>query len=259
GPRDLAQRSFQIKREALAGRRLHVVAPSVWLADQARQSHLLGNAASIRVIPYGLDTVQFSPTEKALARQQLGLPQDRFVIGFGATSLTQHRKGMTPLLAALAQLERKSDIVCVAFGGGGLPWSGELPEIHSVGFLRDPGKLALVYSAADVFALPSLEDNLPQTGLEALACGTPVVGFATGGIPDFVHPGETGLLARRGDAGDLAAQIQRLRDRADERVAMGSRGRRLVLERFSSEREASQYIALYGELRAERAARPTAA
>lgn len=249
GPRDLSQRSFQVKQRALAGKNLHLVAPSHWLAEQARRSRIFAGTKSVRVIPYGLDTDRFAPVNKAAAKQKLGLPQDRLVIGFGAASVEHHRKGFRELLAAFGRLGNKSRVLGLVFGGGALPACNfELPEIRSVGFVKDAARQALVYSAADLFVLPSLQDNLPQTGLEAIACGTPVVGFEIGGVPDFVHHGQTGLLAKRGDAADLAANIERLLGHPAEREQMGRNARELALSEFRSERQAERYAELYRSL-----------
>jgi glycosyltransferase involved in cell wall biosynthesis len=100
----------------------------------------------------------------------------------------------------------------------------------------------------DFFVMPSLEDNLPQTGIEAMACGLPVVAFDTGGIPDYVQPLETGLLARVGDASALSEQINWLADRPADRVRMGRNARSFVAREFAAHVQANRYIELYESL-----------
>ena len=249
GRHDLSSRQFISKFDALHSKNLHVVAPSRWLIEAARRSSILGAARSFHLIPYGLDTDTFSPREKEKARHQFNIPREEFVLGFGADAVTNRRKGLAELIAALNQLRLDRPAVALVFG------KGEIPEIKianlamiRVGFVSEPNQLANLYSAMDALVLPSLEDNLPQTGLEAMACGTPVVGFAAGGIPDFVWPEQTGLLAKTGDMADLASQIQRLLDEPAFIPAMGARARKLTLERFTSVQESARYTKLYGEL-----------
>jgi glycosyltransferase involved in cell wall biosynthesis len=253
GPRrsadDLSHRSLRVKRKALRGKNLHVVAPSHWAADCARQSWLLGDARSIQVIPHGVDVGRFSPRDKAACRRKLGLRGDRVVIGFGAASIGDRRKGLSELLAALAQLPDRRQVTGLVFGAGALPQTDpELPELAAVGYVDDPVAQAAVYSAADLLVVPSREELFGLTGLEALACGTPVVAFDCGGIPDYVRPMETGLLARVGDSADLARQIQWLIDRPEARQQMGRRGRTMVVRQFDLRQQAARHLELYQNL-----------
>jgi glycosyltransferase involved in cell wall biosynthesis len=253
GERDLSQRYFQEKLSALRGKNLHVVTPSRWLAREAGRSRMLSAARSVQVIPNGLDTAVFAPSDRLSARRQLGLPADRVLVAFGAASVEVRRKGLAQILSALALLPAELGIEGVVFGEGALP-SGA-PPVHALGYVSDAARQALVYSAADIVAVPSLEDNLPQTGVEALACGVPVVGFDVGGIPDFVRPGQTGLLARPADAADLARQIAWLAEHGHERLAMGHRAREVALREFGVQLQAQRYAALYATLLAERTCR----
>ena len=115
-------------------------------------------------------------------------------------------------------------------------------EFRNLGFLDTVEKKRIVYSAGDIFLLPSLEDNQPQTGLESLSCGTPVVGFDTGGIPEFVKHGTTGLLASVDDPASLAKQISWLSRKGDLRLEMGMNGRVLVLEQFEVGEQTRKYL-----------------
>jgi glycosyltransferase involved in cell wall biosynthesis len=245
---DLSYRILREKRAAVRDKNLHVVAPSRWLIEAAKKSAVLGEARSYHTIPYGLDIDALSPRDPAAARRQLGLSEHAFVLGFGAASLTNRRKGFQELRAALTQL-RGDNIVALVFGGGELPpESDSRLKTVSVGYVQGADRLANLYSAMSAFALPSLEDNLPQTGLEAMACGTPVVAFHAGGIPDFVIPGQTGLLARTGDAGELARQIQWLIDHRNQLAPLKAQARQIVVERFNSDVEVQNYIELYQEV-----------
>ena len=120
------------------------------------------------------------------------------MIGFGAELIANHRKGLDLLFPALARLKSNNiEAEGLIFGGGELETHElDLPKMHSLGFLNDPEKIRQFYSACDLVVVPSREDNQPQVGLEAMACGTPVVGFDIGGISEYVKPGITGWLAK---------------------------------------------------------------
>jgi glycosyltransferase involved in cell wall biosynthesis len=157
------------------------------------------------------------------------------------------------LFAALSLLDTRMSVVGLAFGAGTIPAEyRRILDVRVLGHIRDPKSLATVYSAADIFIMPSLEEVLGQTGIEAMACGTPVVAFAAGGIPDFVQPRETGLLAHVGDTAGLARQIAWLAEHRLERVRMGLNARSLIVREHAADAQAQKYIALYKSLTADR-------
>lgn len=246
--RDPSWRNLQIKRRALDGRELHVVADSHWLEGEARRSAVFAGARSFRTIHYGLDTEAYAPRDKAQCRRTLGIPLDAFVVCFGSASLADPRKGLRELLAALRQLGDVPRLTALMFGAGTLRDPTGLPEVRSVGYLRSSREQAPVYSAADVFVIPSLAEAFGQTALEAMACGTPVVGFDTGGIPDMVRPHRTGLLAPVGDPAALAAAIRWMALHPAERSAMGREARAMAVCEFTLQRQASRYRELYATL-----------
>ena len=246
GQQDLSWTFFHEKSEALKNKNIHIVTPSHWLESVARRSAILRNAKSFQTIPYGLDTTVFRPYEKKEARAKLGIHSDKVIVGFGAESLTNYRKGFQHLGRAFAKLSTKQNIAALAFGSGDLR-DFEL-EVISTGFVRDPQQQALIYSAADLFVMPSLEDNLPQTGIEAMACGTPVVAFAAGGVPDYVKHEETGLLASTGNTADLATQIDWLATHHKERSMMGKKARAFAVDYFDPQKQAARYVAFYQQL-----------
>ncbi len=169
--------------------RLHIVGTSRWIAEQAKHSSLLGRFAS-SVIPNGLDVDVFSPRDKMTSRDSLGVPRGAKVVLFVADSANIKRKGFEYLAAALAGISGEPDIFLLSVGGG-KPNVPNLPQLH-LGKIGDDQRLAMVYSAADVFVIPSLQESFGQTVTESMACGTPVVGFDVGGIPDMVRPNISG-------------------------------------------------------------------
>jgi len=224
--------------------RLHFVTPSAWLKQVVEASPLAAGFA-VSVIPYGLDTDVFAPRDKAMAREQLGLPQDARVILFVAHSSDIRRKGFDLLTAALAGLE--DDVTLLTVGEGGKMEGLDLSEVR-LGRVEEDERLALIYSAADVFVIPSREDNLPNTVLESLACGTPVAGFAVGGIPEMVRDGVTGCLAPRGDVRALRAGITTLLSNADRQREMSQTCRRVALAGYRLELQAERYRNLYANM-----------
>lgn len=188
---DLAPSFFKIKEKGLKKANLTIVSPSNWLSNLAKASSLFRKFPTF-CIPNGLDLELFKQSPKAEARKILNLPQDKKIVFFTAQDTTNIRKGFQILYDALPILSDKNIVIYTAGKKAG--FSFPTIEIIEAGTINSPQKMALAYSAADLFVIPSLEDNLPNTVLESLACGTPVVGFTIGGIPDMIQNGENGVL-----------------------------------------------------------------
>ena len=249
GASDISRRGFDLKRMAYGDQNLHIVTPSQWLEHHARAS-LLTEGATVQTIYNGLDVQEFKPRDRSLCRRELGLPADVTVIAFGAASLGNRRKGAHEFYQAISLLPDPSKVVCLGFGDpSGIPSNDRIPEFRSTGFLRTSEDLARVYSASDFFVMPSLGENMPQTVVEAMACGIPTVAFSVGGIPEIVQPGKTGLLATLQDCEGLSQQIQWMIDHPLERKAMGSRSRKLVCDEFDLDRQTEKYLRLYDQVR----------
>ncbi len=170
-----------------------IVAPSQWLAEEARKSEVFKDLP-VYCIPYGLDSKLYAPRNKIFSRELLNIPQDKKVFLFVADSITNNRKGFVFLKRALELLEDPNIILC-AIGKE----NGELESIKNIihlGVIEDERLMSIAYSAADVFVIPSLMDNLPNTVLESLMCGTPVIGFPVGGILDMIAHGKNGLIVK---------------------------------------------------------------
>ena len=222
---DPSARVLHRKKSILASlpdRSLSVVCPSRWLADEARRSQLFGRF-NAQVVPNGIDLETFRPVNRTAARARFGLNEDARVMLFVAESLDDGRKGWTELEQALGKMTGVPRLRVLTLGNGDTQrMSG--PEFHHLGHLSDPAAICAAYSAADIFVIPSLQDNFPNTVIEALACGTPVVGFATGGITDAVEHGGCGLLAPTGDTSALAAQMVHVLTDDALRAALATRG-----------------------------------
>ncbi len=248
---DLSRLIWWRKQRAYRHMSLTVVTPSHWLADCARASNLLGEFR-IEVIPNGIDTSIFHPTDQRLVRTELGLSPDKKYVAFGAMSATSDRvKGFHLLQPALQQLsaEWKDRLELLIFGASTPddPPDFGLPT-HYLGTIRDDDKLAQVYAAADAFIIPSLSENFPNTVLEALACGTPCVGFHIGGIPDLIEHQQNGYLAEPYEAEDLARGIAWVLEDDQRYAQLSARARQKVEEEFEIQAIARKHRDLYAEI-----------
>ena len=226
-----------------------IVTPSHWLAGCVRASALMGDWPVV-VIPNALDMAQWQPVNKMIARELLGLPCDVPILLFGAMGGGEDpRKGFDLLQDALSHLrDELSELQLLVFGQ--LPPRDE-PDIgfpiHYTGHLHDELSLRILYSAADLLVIPSRQDNLPNTGVEALACATPVVAFDTCGLPDIVDHKKNGYLATAFDTGDLAAGIKWVLNN-DNGAQLSAAAREKAVNTFDSKLVAQQYIDLYQEV-----------
>lgn len=243
---DLSRLHWVMKKRAINAISPVVVSPSREYARRAQQSGMLGNCR-VEVIPNGLDTDVFRPIPQGQARDLLRLPRDEKLILFGAVSATTDpNKGFDLLQQSLRYLQEKKSFRFSAVIFGAENSGQQLPcPAFFLGRLHDPLTLALAYSAADVFVCPSRQENLPNTIMEAMACGTPAAAFAVGGIPDLVEDGVTGLLAEPYDTIALAHAIDRLLCDPDMAIRMGSVAREKAIREYSLPVLAKRYVELY--------------
>lgn len=249
GGNDLSARLFKAKRQTYEKMNLTAVSCSQWLNTQASSSSLFHKRTTVS-IPNPIDTDVFRPLDKKECRRRLGLPEDKKLLLFGAAKVGDLRKGYRYLVEALRIIGNSfpavsSHIELVVFGKVDKD-SSEISEdfkVHDMNFVNDTETLVSLYNAADAFVLPSLQDNLPNTVVESLACGTPVVGFRIGGVPEMVIHGKTGYLAEPKNSLSLANGIYAMMffDPERQRQDVVSHARRL----FGEETVAEQYIEVY--------------
>jgi glycosyltransferase involved in cell wall biosynthesis len=248
---DLSASGHAARRAAYPGLNLTIVAPSTWIAEQARRSSLF-RQRRIEHIATGADLTIFKPSAQAAARDALGLPAAARVILFGAFGgLDDPRKGFADLKAALRILATgpsPNDLLLVVFGGSRDDALRDSPvPVRPFGVISDESRLALLYAAADVLVAPSREDNLPNVVIEALACGTPVVGFDAGGMRDAIVSGVNGFLAQIGSAETLARAILQVLSQPLA-ASMRHQARASAEERFDLAACARRYHALFEEI-----------
>ena len=225
---------------------MQIVTPSRWLADCVKKSSLM-NGFPVEVIPNAIDTEVWSPIDQGVARTLLDLPTDVPILLFGAMGgSSDSRKGYDLLRSALQHLHGTvKDLHLVVFGQR----APDIPEnlgfqIHYMGHLHDDVSLKLLYSAADAMVIPSRQDNLPNTGVESLSCGTPVIAFDTCGLPDIVCHKETGYLAKAFDTEDLANGIKWVLYDSNTQELRDS-SRKFAVKSWSYNIIAPKYLELY--------------
>lgn len=252
GKNDASARNFETMLKTfdyLNPSDLTIVCPSRWLQEEVQKSRLLKRFSCYNILN-GLNTSVYFPVPQTSARQSLGLPLDKSIVLFAAESLSNRRKGFDLLLEAFkSSYLRKKDPLIVTVGGGdnGLRQLG-YPSVH-YGSVASEDFLRIIYSAADLFVIPSRQDNLPNTALEAIACGTPVVSFRIGGIADVVRPGLTGWLADSPNSQGLCDAIAvALDDLRDSAKSVRSTCREVALSEFSFSLQARRYESLFNKL-----------
>lgn len=227
-----------------------VVAPSSWTERLASESPLLSRFPVHR-IPNGLDVETFRPMPREVACEALGFdPAVRRML-FVAHGLDNNpRKGGDALMEALRQMGPRADVELLLAGVGGESWQqAGLPiPVHCAGYISDDKRMAMVYAAADMIVVPSAVENLPNTLLEAMACGLPAVAVQAGGMADAVRDGETGYLVAQSDIAGLALRLNMLLDDENARRRMGAAGRQLIEREFSLGIQAERFASLYAQI-----------
>jgi glycosyltransferase involved in cell wall biosynthesis len=248
GEADLSRRVWSRKHKAYAEADITLVAPSRWMAAKARKSRLFRDR-NIHVIFNGLDLDIFKPVDRQQARRNLHLPEARLLLLFGAMdSIVIPGKGFDLLAAALAKLpaswQRRIDLVVFGATGPGETKLGDFKS-HFLGYVYDDRRLAEIYASADAMVTPSRQDNLPCTVSESLACGTPVVAFDVGGIPEMIEHKVSGYLAEAFDTDDLARGIEYVLEQQQLNDQMHKAARKRAVENFSDREMSQKYMSLY--------------
>ena len=245
----LAKQVWKRKVEMLSGQRITYVCCSEWLAGEARKSALLKEQRIVS-IPNAIDTRLFRPQDKQQACQALGLPINRRMILFVSQRVTDPRKGIGYFVEAVSRLvqhypEMKDNTGVAILGGHAEEVASQLAlPSYPLGYVSNPLRIVSIYNAADVFVLPSLEDNLPNTIMEAMACGVPCVGFHVGGIPEMIRHQVNGYVAKEHDAEDLAQGIRYVLADADYKT-LSSECLHHVVQKYSQQSVANRYIEEY--------------
>ncbi|MHA8109522.1 glycosyltransferase [Aquirufa sp. A-Brett2-W8] len=233
-PNDFSHRMWEAKKQGFASKNLHIITCSDWLGNRAKQSSILGDH-DIQTIPNAIDTDFFSPTANSL-----GLDSSKKYILFVAMRVNAPAKGFHLLKEALQFIDSATTELLLVGG----EMTEDLPlRSHSFGQVTDPAIMRDIYAAADVFVTPSLEENLPNTIMEAMACGTACVGFEVGGIPEMIEHKKTGYVAQAFDPADLAKGI----NWCLESTTAGAKSRERAVNLYNQKIIAQQHLAYYAK------------
>jgi len=252
-PKDLTNRLWKQKCEVYQKSDIVFVTCSRWLASVAKKSRLL-KGFRIESIPNPIDTNIFCPKDKLEVRKKLNLPENKLLILFASANIFDKRKGLDYLIHALIEMKNQhpetlNNVELILFGKAKQEVNSMLTfKSINLSYLNSESKIADVYSAVDLFVLPSLEDNLPNTVMESLACGTPVVAFKNGGMPEMIDHQKNGYLAKYKSATDLAKGIYQILFQSD-RELFSANARKKVMENYTHEIIAKKYIELYKSLK----------
>ncbi len=240
---DMAQKVFNEKRKIYSEGNITFVTCSQWLCRMA-QASALAKGQRVVSIPNPIDSTVFAPRNRSEARRQLGLETSGTKILFGCQKVTDERKGLRYLIEAMSQLP---DVEVLLVGGNAAATMALMPDnvrTVAIGQVSDTTKMAALYAAADAFVTPSLQDNLPSTIMEAMACGTPCVGFNVGGIPEMIDHEENGYVAEYKNATSLAEGIRYVTANANA-LRLSEAARTKVLRCYSESAVAKRYMEIY--------------
>jgi glycosyltransferase involved in cell wall biosynthesis len=253
---DLSSVVWRRKQQMLTEGNITFVACSKWLEQEAKSSALLRGQA-ITSIPNSIDTRLFCPGDRRQARKVEELPTDKRLLLFVCQRVTNPNKGMSYLieacqLLAAQQPEMKQNTGVVILGGHADEVADQLPfEAYPLGYVTDPQRMARIYRASDVFVLPSLSENLPNTIMEAMACGVPCIGFRVGGIPEEIDHQRNGYVAAYRSAEDLARGIDWILHKSDY-AALSQAAVMKVRHCYTGSQVAMQYTEVYQQAIAQK-------
>ena len=242
---NISLHQFKAKQKIYSDR-IHFICPSNWLAAETSKSALTKNNR-VTVIPNTLDLSEFKSIDRAQAKNYFNIQTDKKIILFVSMSLSDQRKGFEWFENAILGLEKsdadwKNKYEILAIGRAAAKPKFET-SIHYTGRLNGSKAMANAYAAVDVFVTPSQQDNLPNTVVESLACGTPVVAFQIGGMPDLIQHLHNGYLAKFQDLTDLQNGIVHCLTND-----LSSNTREGILNLVDSKKVAAKYIAVFENL-----------
>ncbi len=249
---DLSYKIYEKKKSLYIVNKFTFVGCSKWIANEAKKSDLC-HSVKITSIPNPIDVACYNNQNKTKACQSLKLSLNKKLILFGACKVTDERKGFDYMKDACDILFKQSsfkkeDLMIIIFGGQADEIESLLPyTIHNIGYVNDMETKVNLYSAIDLFLIPSLEDNLPNTIMEAMSCSTPCVGFNAGGIPEMIDHKVNGYVAEYKNADDLAKGINWVLNEADYEQ-LSKNARKKVVKAYHEDVVAKQYIELYESL-----------
>jgi glycosyltransferase involved in cell wall biosynthesis len=223
---------------------LHIVTPSKWLLNSSQNSELFG-AYSHHHIPYGFSDINFKPHEKTIARHKFGIPEEKIVLLFVSEVVKHNRKGYTFLNKAMKELKELDNLLLCTVGSGNFSDDNKDNVMH-LGEIKNEADMAKAYSAADGYIITSIEDNFPNTVVESLMCGCPVIAFPTGGIVDAVEHSLNGLISEDISVNSLVELIKKFINQFNSfnRQEIS----KIASEKYSNSKQSEKYLKLYNQI-----------
>jgi glycosyltransferase involved in cell wall biosynthesis len=243
--RDNTHLEWKLKDWVYRHSKLHIATTGTWMTQKVQQSML--NRFPIQQIPNSVDTTTFTPHNAQDCRLELGLPLDKKILMFGALGLKDPRKGGDLLVEALQALpdSLKAETILITMGRQeALSGNVDIPTFN-FGFVESDERKAKLYAASDLFLFPTRADNAPLVLVESMACGTPMVSFRVGGVPDTVRPEVTGLLAEPESVTDFRDCIVRLLEDDELRQTLRQKCREVAEREYSMELYTQRFVELY--------------
>jgi len=247
---DGTRRVWKVKQKIYLESKLHIVVNSNWVRKQVYQG-ILKESLSVNVISNGVDLDVYRPIDKQKARERLGLPPHETILLWGAQSLGNLRKGYSYTARAMKLVQNKGKIKPLFITMGNKRRMDEkypLEKVKHFGFIEDPAIQALMYSAADLFFCSTLADAQPQTAVESLACGTPVIAFDIGPMPELIQDGKTGFIAPDISVESLAATLEEVLEDPEHLIEMGQSCREEAEHKYDVSKQTKKYIDLYEKI-----------
>lgn len=250
--KDFSRKIWKKKSNAYNGINFNIVTCSRWLGECAKESRLL-NPFPVTPVPNPFDTEVYRPGNKTEARRCFNLPEDKKLILFGSMNIKEERKGFRQLKESLIELIKtnpglKDSVELLVFGLARPEDISDIPvKANLLGRLKNEKEIIDCYNAADLFVAPSLEDNLPNTVMESLACGTPVAAFNIGGMPDMIDHQQNGFLALPYSVTELAAGIKWILEDEERYRSLQQNARYKIVNNFTPDIVGKKYIDLYSK------------
>ena len=255
--KDLSYQTFLKKEKMFQDAHITFVACSQWLESMAKKSALT-KGQTITNIPNAININLFKPRDKSKAREKYQLPQDKKLLLFGSVKISDKRKGIDYLVEACHILtknypELSKDLGVVVFGKEAEQYASLFPfPIYSMNYVSSEKELVDIYNTVDLYVTPSLQDNLPNTIMEAMACGVPCVGFNVGGIPEMIDHLHNGYVAEYKSAADFANGIHWTLTEGEYEV-LSEEAHRKVMTNYSESAVAKRYIEIYNKITGDHA------
>lgn len=250
--KDIAYRTFQKKKKLFEGAQITFVACSRWLESLAKKSDLI-KGQTITNIPNAINTNLFKPRDKKQAREKCHLPQDKKLLLFGSVKITDKRKGIDYLVSACKQIassypDFSKELGVVVFGNQAEQYASLFPfPIYPMNYVSNEKELVDIYNAVDLYVTPSLQDNLPNTIVEAMACGIPCIGFNVGGIPQMIDHLHNGYVTEYQSSKDLANGIHWALTEG-EYESLSEEACRKAVSSYSESTIAKKYVEIYNKI-----------